>query len=286
MEELKTDVQPMYTRNNRKVIVISRVNSTEVIVQEIFIADDNQEYLSGEAFTVIESELFDKPCSSWKEKYDIMLEKYHQDYYKEEERQRDAIRKMANSLEKERDRLRLMKEQLALVNFDPKIDSGVEHQLHRIIDFLCNDLEWIVLEEYHPKIMKLSELELYWYDCWGHGRIDGIKLVSLFGKSNGDLEYRLNTYSDGSGGWTTIHPFRTYEEAFEKFTEILKNKSISDEVIKQAEECGIELDPDKLSEWAIKRIEGIDKDIANFENQTKGFKERKQQIGGYIKRQA
>lgn len=40
-----------------------------------------------------------------------------------------------------------------------------------------------------------------------------LKLLALFGKSNGDLEYRLNQYSDGTGGWYLAWPFRSQEDA-------------------------------------------------------------------------
>ncbi len=39
--------------------------------------------------------------------------------------------------------------------------------------------------------------------------------MSLFGRSNGDLEWQLNKYFDGSGGNTTVFPCTSHEEAVE-----------------------------------------------------------------------
>lgn len=41
------------------------------------------------------------------------------------------------------------------------------------------------------------------------------KLISLFGKTNGDLQWKLNRWSDGSGEDFNIHPFETQREAEE-----------------------------------------------------------------------
>lgn len=39
------------------------------------------------------------------------------------------------------------------------------------------------------------------------------KLLTLFGKTNGDLQWRINKYSDGSGGWDDIYPCEDEEQA-------------------------------------------------------------------------
>lgn len=50
----------------------------------------------------------------------------------------------------------------------------------------------------------------------------GMKLLSLFGGSNGELTWRRNRYSDGSGsGWNECEPFCSESAAMEKAKEIL-----------------------------------------------------------------
>jgi hypothetical protein len=48
----------------------------------------------------------------------------------------------------------------------------------------------------------------------GYGRYDGeLKLLSLFGKSKGNLSWKLNNYFDGSGGNTEVWPFASHDDA-------------------------------------------------------------------------
>lgn len=51
---------------------------------------------------------------------------------------------------------------------------------------------------------------------------DGIRLLALFGASNGDLQWRLNAYKDNSGCWTDIFPYTSEEEAVKKATSIFE----------------------------------------------------------------
>ena len=46
-----------------------------------------------------------------------------------------------------------------------------------------------------------------------HSYHDGVRLLSLFGNSNGDLSWNLNRYKDDSGSWTEVIPFCSYESA-------------------------------------------------------------------------
>lgn len=59
----------------------------------------------------------------------------------------------------------------------------------------------------------------------------GLKLVSLFGRSNGDFTYKVNAYKDGSGYDTTIWPCRTYEDAISYVTEKVK-ENLADQHVK------------------------------------------------------
>ena len=47
------------------------------------------------------------------------------------------------------------------------------------------------------------------------------RLLSLFGKSDGDLEWKLNRYSDGSGGWSLVIPCLSYEDALRETQKLI-----------------------------------------------------------------
>ena len=53
------------------------------------------------------------------------------------------------------------------------------------------------------------------WDSYQQRRYDGIKLLSVLGKSEGKLDYRIHQYRDGSGGWDRCYPFTSYEDAIE-----------------------------------------------------------------------
>jgi hypothetical protein len=54
------------------------------------------------------------------------------------------------------------------------------------------------------------------------GRAEGMKLLSLFGDSKGDLSFRISQYGEGSGSWRTVIPCLSYEEAVAKAAEVLE----------------------------------------------------------------
>ncbi len=85
--------------------------------------------------------------------------------------------------------------------------------LDRLEDFIEGRITHVVVEStYGASIQTFQEA---FTDTDHRGRVDGIKLVSLFGRSNGDLAWNVNRYYDGSGSNTTIHPARSFDEAKE-----------------------------------------------------------------------
>jgi len=42
-----------------------------------------------------------------------------------------------------------------------------------------------------------------------------LRLLTLFGRTNGDLQWKINEYSDGSGSWKEIYPAISHDEAVE-----------------------------------------------------------------------
>jgi hypothetical protein len=47
-----------------------------------------------------------------------------------------------------------------------------------------------------------------------------LKLLSLFGDTGGDLEWRLNDYRDGSGSWRQVYPCASEDEARSKLIDL------------------------------------------------------------------
>lgn len=92
---------------------------------------------------------------------------------------------------------------------------GQHRALQRIEDYLDGKFTHFleVSDYYGPKIVTAD-------DALANGGIDrwdkGIRLLTLFGDTKGDLQWRINRYSDGSGSSSTeVFPCHTEEEAID-----------------------------------------------------------------------
>lgn len=84
--------------------------------------------------------------------------------------------------------------------------------LERIEDFIEGRITHVVTKEYDDwKIQLLSEFEAD-DDGWSR-KPCGLRLISLFGKSGGDLAWKVNDYKDGSGSWKEMIPCASEDEA-------------------------------------------------------------------------
>ena len=98
--------------------------------------------------------------------------------------------------------------------------------LKRIDDFLAGNLTHFVLHcESYVKVMPSAEAVKNGNGDDRDSYDRTLKLVSLFGDSKGDLEWRINEYRDGSGSnWKTVIPFTSEEEATAFAVELMANK--------------------------------------------------------------
>ncbi len=84
-----------------------------------------------------------------------------------------------------------------------------QHQaLQRIEDYLDGKFTHFLDVDYGVKLVS-KEDALKKQDRYD----DGMKLLTLFGSVKGDLQWRINRYSDGSGGNKDVYPCKSEEEA-------------------------------------------------------------------------
>lgn len=197
-----TDIK--YTNDGKKVLIVGKLNSQETIVQEIFISS-GQEIPSGENFVV--KSLHDAPAESWKEKNIRELEARYD----------SSRKKWEAEIDQQGRRLSMIKEKAklhadALFKFVDKADSESMQLLKKV---MSGQITHIFVSGYSPEIYEWEGGKgAYVVDTFhDRGRIEGIKLMSIYGYSDGDLEYRLHQYRDGSGGSEQIWPTSSYEEA-------------------------------------------------------------------------
>lgn len=189
-----------FTEDGKKVSVIAKIDDTQYMVQEIFIDSDGLEFPSGK--TYLESQLFDKPVLTWKEKNLLELNNNY-------ESQRNQLEEKTRRMRKEQEH-----EQVKLCSLTRSI-RDVNKQLYAdkfqtLFDFINGNIKYLVvigfsdcrIEKFEPAISNNSQ-----YDT------EGLKLISLYGGSKGDLQWRLNQYSDTSGSSQTIIPCISHEQA-------------------------------------------------------------------------
>ena len=192
-----------YLSDGRKVALVGKLNNEEWIVQEVFVTEAGDEIPSGERFTA--KSLHDAPVESWKDR----------DVRKKEQRIKE--------LEANYDRIQSNLKQAKL---DDQVRSDIKRSLKSLASkmsgdsfevlekFLCGEINWLVKDGYSLELPQPFDKAVLSADNWsGARRYEGLKLISLFGKSNGDLCYRLHQYGDSSGGSCEIRPFETFESA-------------------------------------------------------------------------
>lgn len=199
-----------YTSDGKKVVIIGKLNAEETIVQEVFISN-GQEIPSGENFVV--KSLHDAPSESWKDKRIRETEESYDRQVKEWERRLDqSQRTLVGAQEKAELRAD------ALFAF---AENSNNDDLDLLRDFLAGKItHFAFLNSYSPEIVTCEENKVYQTDNnYGRIKIEGMKLVTLFGNSDGSLEYRISEYRCGSGCSQTVIPCRSPEEAIKKMQE-------------------------------------------------------------------
>lgn len=254
-----------FTTDGKKVAIVGKLNAQETIVQEIFVTDSGAEIPQGENFVV--KSLLDEPAKSWKQKAIEDAEKNYESNrkkYEEEERVlRLKYKQLIQDLKDKTVSIRQMNANLSSESFD------------RVFDFVSGNITHVVYENY-------SDLSIISFDKFLTGNEYGLKLVTLYGKDDGTLSFRLNEYSDGSGVSKTFFPFKSHEDAVSFLSERLKSKEkIGLKDIETANKYSIALDGEKinaarLSALAIqeKNIETCNKNAENYRKEIETINEK------------
>lgn len=191
----------VYTLSGNEMVFISELDS-QALVQQVFQTDEEERFgkpiLVGEVF-------LEEPVQKWSKKIDVLNEEIV-----ELQKKRDALNveiRAANATEKER------KERL------------MQHRaLTRIDDFLAGKMTHFVMASYRGvEVMTFDEVVKYKESDYDR-MPNGIRLLSLFGKTNGDLEWEISRYSDGSGSRDTVIPCNSYEEGLEQAKVLLDKR--------------------------------------------------------------
>jgi uncharacterized coiled-coil protein SlyX len=151
-------------------------------------------------------------------------------------------------------------------------------QLRLLEDYIDGKITHYVEEAYEgPRIIPFKEAT-----CSGDDTRRDLKLLTLFGDSKGNLNWKLNYYRDGSGNSTIVHLATSEEEAIKLCKEVCEKRIFETEkypresIIVEAEKYGV-IVPTEYREKAMKAKKDSLK--SELEKTLKRIEEIKKEIG-------
>ena len=191
-----------YTVNGQEVEVIQQLNDGTYLVEPML--EYEVEDFGGEVYwrgysgrPCVVDAVFDKPP----------LEKYHKDI---DGLAADSL-KLHEELSKIRCDIALAKQELAATTKE----LSTCDQYSQLISFINNEITHVVdISGYGDSFVKILSFEEAFQANDEGNNSRGLKLLTLFGRTNGDMLWNINRYSDGSGQSNrTILPFKSYDSA-------------------------------------------------------------------------
>lgn len=175
VEFIKGDIA--YTGSGNEVEFIAKLDG-EYVVRQIHERDDGEAWL-GKPFAI--TELFK---TAPVEKYDKRIAE---------------LLETISTLEKRRSDLESELRASKVSDLELKSRLMKHEALTRIDDFLAGKMTHFAMHHWAGWRIMTTQKALEYKES-DYDRVPtGMKLVTLFGKTNGDLEWRLHAYSDGSG---------------------------------------------------------------------------------------
>lgn len=146
--------------------------------------------------------------------------------------------------------------------------------LARLDGFLAGTITHYVEAAYGPpKIVAFEDAKAD--DDYGKFNL---KLLTLFGRSGGDLEWKLSQYSDGSGVKRTVTPCTSHDEALSIFSKLCSlheeaaldsedGTKSSRQWVERAAEYGISMSPEYLQDVRARATSAKHEQLARLELQ-------------------
>jgi len=130
---------------------------------------------------------------------------------------------------------------------------------------MCGEYTHVVF----PQYLEIKEWDHKLFtrcDDYQRNQFESLRLISLFGNWNKrlSLNWKVNTYQDGSGSWSSIIPCKSLEEAIETARGIVDAQDyLSDSDYEFCLKYGIAVDEAKNAARIARRVEGIERKIAD-----------------------
>lgn len=161
--------------------------------------------------------------------------------------QHDQIKDLSKLIDDLNDKKRQLAEEVRLhkANLAGRMEEISKYEgLERLEDFLEGRITHFIFKKFGPPVLLTKEDSLRYIDNYVT-KSQGLKLLTLFGKANGDLQWRINDYPDGSGASTAVIPCCSYEDAVDSCRPMIAEQETSDRPTKEwvdfAESIGLSM---------------------------------------------
>lgn len=261
-----------YTKDGKKVVVIDDLNQTEKIVQEIFVTEDGKEFPSGEKF--VAKSLLDEPAKTWKQ---MQLDRLEKTYETEKKEWEDKIDELRNKKRIAYDALYERVKWLRNVAENSN-EQEFKDAINRLADFLSNKNKWVVIKDYRRYLLKpFSDEGVNLLDRinrdYDFPRYDSMRLLSLYGSSDGKLSYQIDKYKYGVEVDKPVMFFRNKKSALSFLQDkIDEEEEYTSDYIEMAHEYGLKLDKKKLDAYNNKGRQYIINNIKDLEKRLEDAK--------------
>lgn len=146
--------------------------------------------------------------------------------------------------------------------------------LQHIKDFIDGKITHFLGTTWKTEIITFEEA-MRSQDEYTH-RLNPLKLLCLFGDSEGNLSWNINMYRDGSGSWRTWRPFTSYEDAkaalseraSKEFAKYLSGDRVAYlyDLIKECRKHNVVVPDEVQDKCELDRCQKIQKSIDEYES--------------------
>lgn len=249
--------------DKKKVVVVGKVNSTDTIVQEIYIVN-GAEVPQGENFVVKTCKLLESPSETWEERE---IKRLKNTFETEKEYWENSIKKQ-NSIFRRTSTVVSKK-----LEYLKKVDKNFDtNQFERFINYVTGRYKYLVKSNCGDFVIVGFNTAISSYDNNDNER--GLHLISFFGRSDGYISEKVNCYYDGSGSYTDVYPFKKLSDAVNFVCEKINSKKL---ITKKDIELSVEYGFKISDESMLKYKENIKSNAENFVKRCKEQLEKAEQ---------
>lgn len=197
MEKEFTSGQVVY-HNNQPANFIQKLNAAEAVVEFIHSFGDDEDYYESSAKVIVDLHRLKSEKIDTGEKFAA--------------EERELTKKIQAKIAEANQELRNIEKKME----DARSRLSVVDSLKHVFDFLDGKITHYVVEDWSTISIQTFQEAHDTRDNWN--REEGQKLLVLVGteergRKKRDFDFRLNSYSDGSGSYKTVLPCSSLEEA-------------------------------------------------------------------------